>query len=188
MTLHRVSLLDTHWVQLGRGLKFSILNSHLGARMPQITQRIQTKSYCPFRQWLPFSVIRLRPSSGTAIIHTKTSERGVERWQTTSTELRTGSGLNQPNTTFSYWKNYLILYVGQIQDLRIWPLLWVGISFNWLHLKDAELEIDFTEPQFVTKHEQLYQILDTVCVWLEIFLSSKQIKNVPIQYHRNNIY
>ncbi len=95
MTLRRVSLLDTHWVQLGRGLKFSILNSHLGARMTQITQRIQTKSYCPFRQWLPFSVIRLRPSSGTAIIHMKTSERCVERWQTASTDLRTGSGLDQ---------------------------------------------------------------------------------------------
>lgn len=155
MTLRKDSLLDTHWVQLGRGLKFSILNSHLGARMPQITQRIQTKSHCPFRQWLPFSVISLRPSSGTAIIPTKTSERGVERWQTTSTDLITGSGLNQTNTKFHIEKNDLILYVGQIQDLRIWSLSWVGIWFNWLHLKDAtpKLEIYFTELQFVTKRE-----------------------------------
>lgn len=92
-----VSFLDTHWVQLGRGLMFSILPFHLGARMPQITQRIQTKSHCPFRQWLPFSVISLRPSSGTAIIPTKTSERGVERWQTTNIHLRTGSKLYQTN-------------------------------------------------------------------------------------------
>lgn len=93
----QVSFLDTHWVQLGRGLKFSILPFHFGARMPQITQRIQTKSHCPFRQWLPFSVISLRPSSGTAIIPSKTSERGVERWQTTNIYSRTGSKLYQTN-------------------------------------------------------------------------------------------
>lgn len=93
----QVFFLDKHWVQLGRGLTFSILPFHLGARMPQITQRIQTKSHCPFRQWLPFSVISLRPSSGTAIIPTKTSDRGVERWQTTNIHLRTESKLYQTN-------------------------------------------------------------------------------------------
>lgn len=178
MTLRKVSLLDTHWVQLGRGLKFSILTSHLGARMLQITQRIQTKSHCPFRQWLPFSVISLKPSSGTAMIPTKTSERGVERWRTTK-QTKTVSGLNQTSTKFH------IDIVDQIQDLIIWSLSWVGIWFNWLHLKDWKLI--FTEMQL---KEMRIIISDIIFVWLEknVFSTLTSDLYFAIQYHKNVTY
>lgn len=87
--------------------------------MPQITQRIQTKSHCPFRQWLPFSVISLRPSSGTAIIPTKTSERGVERWQTTNTDFNTEQGQDCTKRILRFVLKITLYHVGQIRDLRI---------------------------------------------------------------------
>ncbi len=130
MTLRRVSLLDTHWVQLGRGLKFSILNSHLGARIDANYPENPNKVLLPLQTVATFLRNPLKAFKWNSY-NSHEDVREVCREMANNQYRLENRVRTEPNQyNISYWKNDLILYVGQIQDLSICELVfdWIGYT------------------------------------------------------------